>query len=71
MNTKTQIELPRSACSTITQYLDEHGIQWETVLYKLKTKTISVQDLPLHALDYIRGVISVTVDQPGPAQSEV
>lgn len=71
MNTTTQIEIPRSAVPTITQYLDEHGIQWETMLITLKTKTISVQDLPLHALDYIRGVMSVTVDQPGPAQSEV
>ena len=63
MNTKTQIEINRSAVPTITQYLDEHGIQWETVLIKLKTKTISIQDLPLHALSYIRGVTDVAVKQ--------
>ena len=63
MKTKTQIELPRPSCPTITQYLDEHGIQWETVLIKLKTKTISITDLPIHAMNYIRGVTDVAVKQ--------
>ena len=64
MNTKTQIEINRSAIPTITKYLDDHGVQYETVLLKLKTKTISVTDLPLHALSYIRGVLTVTGEAP-------
>lgn len=63
MTTKTQIEINRSAVPTITKYLDDHGVQYETVLLTLKTKTISVTDLPLHALSYIRGVTDVAVKQ--------
>ena len=60
MNTKTQIEINRSAVPTITKYLDDHGVQYETMLITLKTKTISVTDLPLHALSYIRSVMEVS-----------
>ena len=63
MNTKTQIEINRSAVPTITKYLDDHGVQYETVLLTLKTKTISIQDLPLHALSYIRSVTDVANKQ--------
>ena len=62
-STTTNIEIPRSSVPTITKYLDEHGIQYETLLLTLKTKTISVDNLPLHALDYIRGVLTVTGDK--------
>ena len=63
MNTKTQIEIPKSAVPIVTKYLDEHGIQYETQLITLKTKTISITDLPIHALNYIRGVLTVTEDK--------
>ena len=63
MNTTTNIVLPRSTVKTVTDYLDSHGVQYETLLLTLKSKTISVDNLPLHALDYIRGVLTVTEDK--------
>ena len=62
-STTTNVVLPRSAVDTVTAYLDSHGIQYETLLLTLKSKTISVDNLPLHALDYIRGVLTVTGDK--------
>lgn len=63
MNIPTNIVLPRAAVDTVTAYLDEHGIQYETRLLTLKSKTISVDNLPIHALSYIRAVTDVAVKQ--------
>ena len=62
-STITNIEIPRAAVNTVTDYLDSHGIQYETALLTLQTKTISVQDLPIHALSYIRSVTDVANKQ--------
>ena len=63
MNHPTNIEIPRSAAKTVTDYLDLHGVQYETQLLTLKSKTISVTDLPIHALSYIRAVVDVANKQ--------